>query len=50
MRAVEDVPLKPITHDDSNLLEVDFGQKEYPNKLIPKAKDESKYDQVDFIL
>ena len=38
VRTVEDVPLKPINKDESVITEDDFGQKLYPNKLIPIGK------------
>jgi hypothetical protein len=37
--ADEDVPLPSITFDASDLLEDNFGQKPYPNDLIPLDKD-----------
>ena len=39
VRTVEDVPLKPITEDESVMTEDDFGQKDYPNELIPIEKE-----------
>ena len=40
VRAVEDVPLKPITQDQQQMdTEEGFGQKVYPNPLIPLGKD-----------
>ena len=48
---VEDAPLPTIVAADNlDLVEVDFGHKEYPNDLIPIAKDLTKYDAVDFIV
>ena len=50
VRAVEDIPLKPITQDNSTEIEASFGTKKYPNTLIPMEKDQSKYVNVDFIM
>ena len=44
VRTVEDVPLKPITEDESLLTEDDFGQKNYPNQLIPLGKESKSFD------